>query len=191
MSLALFSNDQALGFGTAAHSAVVVLDDGTRLPVGFRRVHGSGRVAPRTPQRRIGVRYIHGEFSVALDALPGSAVKWVRETANRHQKRKRDSTPDYIVPKGHGLLPTRNHRGQIVDLRGRVITRTPREPVKVEKPRATIDLPRDFPVVVLPHTNDGARDLLQIGKPFVIVYGTGLLATRHPLGTIKEFVLIK
>lgn len=191
MSLALYSNGQALGFGTTAHSAVVVLDDGTRLPIGFRRIYGQSRVVRQTPRQRGALRSLNGVFSVSLDALPGPEAKWVKETANKHQKRKRDNTPDYIVPPGHGLLPMRNHRGQIVDLRGRVIKRTPREPAKVKKPPPTIVLSKDFPVVIQPHQNEDGRDLLQIGKPLIITYGSGLLASRHPLGTIKEFVLIK
>ena len=89
MSLALFSNGEMIGFGDAAHSAVIVFEDGSRLPIGFRRTSEQNQIGQRPPSGRTAVRSVTGSFTVALETLPQSASSWVRRMANEQQKRKR------------------------------------------------------------------------------------------------------
>jgi hypothetical protein len=187
MSLALLFSGNMLCSNGTAHSAVVTLEDGSKIPVRF---HRSAVVRPtlRSGPFRPGFQ---GYFAVSLDSLPNTPQQWVRKTANEIQKRKHDNAPTHVYPRRGGLLPTRNHRGQTVNSRGRVVRRTPPEPIPVEKPPKTKQLPNDYLVKIDRTSTYNGRTSLEVGKRLTISYSDGLISRSLDLGIIKEFVLIK
>lgn len=140
MSLSLYFDGKLLSGGRDAQSAVVHLENGDRLEVHLdSKIELSGR-----PPRRDFLYF----FAMQLKDLPPVAQEWVRTTASAIQKRYHDDAPTEVYPLRGGLLPTQNARGQVVNHRGAPIKNyQPRslEPVKVEKPPATIALADDNP----------------------------------------------
>ena len=190
MALTLLFNDVLLSSSIdkrGRNTARVNLQSGEVITVSFTP---RMRIPPqRVRTRRAAALNGGSHFSTRLGGLPDDAQAWLRQTANKIQKQIYDDTPDFIYPRGGGLLPTRDHRGRTVNSRGKVIHIPPRQPILVEKPPQSLELQDDLQVRIRTHATYNDGPCLKVGNKLEIVYEKGIRARYFVVGTIESFTL--
>lgn len=100
-------------------------------------------------------------FATQLANLPDGIAKVFRISANVVQKQIHEKAPNSYYPQRGGLLPSRDHRGRVRPVR-------PREPIKLEKPPASVELPDTYVMEMVAHGLHDGKPYLEVGKTVML-----------------------